>query len=467
MRIPVLHSPHAFSWVYDSNVVRQCNEYLTRTRPDGITVPFLLERWRPSEDLATWTLALRKGVKWSNGEDLVADHIIWNLRRWINPSVRSSLLDMLKGFLTADAIEKIDDWTVALHGRAPLLAVPEILFHYPALILHPQDEGRWSVGAIGTGAYEPAEIEVGGTAVLKRRDSYWRAAGWLDEIRFVDLGSDPQARLDALAAKRVDGLSDAGIEMLDRLAAMPDIRLHQVMTAHTAVARMKVGVKPFDDARVRRAFRLAIDPAAVLREAHRDLGAPGEHHHVAPVHPDYAALPPIRRDVAAARALLAEAGYPDGLAVELHCRQDLAWEAAACRVMAGQWAEAGIAVTLAVLPGEQYWKVWKDVPFGFTAWVHRPLAVTTLGLAYRGGAALNESGYANPKFDELLSRAESIVDPERRAQVVRELELLMQEDGPIVQPLWRAGFHPFTTALRNYQPHPTEYYFFEDVWLEA
>ena len=469
--------------------MRQCNEYLTRTRPDGVTVPHLLERWRPSDDLKTWTLTLKKGVKWSNGEDLVAEHVIWNINRWLDPKLELSVLALLKGFLLKDvdtgeknvdgsprittalwdanAIEAIDDLTIRLNGASPQLAIPEILFHYPALILHPRDEGRWGLGSIGTGAFEPIEIDVGRKAVLRRRASYWKEGGYLDEIHFIDLGDDPEAKLNALAARQVDGLYDADIRIYRQVQAIPNIEIHRITTAKTAVARMKVGADPFKDARVRRAMKLAVDPAAVLKIAHRDLGAPGEHHHVSPAHPDYAAVPVMTRDVEAAKLLLAEAGHPDGIAVELHCKREPAWELQACQTMVEQWAEAGIKVKLTVMPATAYWRAWTKVPFGFTAWTYRPLAITTLALAYRTGAPWNESDYANPAFDELLTKAEGVIDLAERTSVVRELERLMQEDGPIVQPLWRGSYQPFTAKLKGYHPHPTEYYFFDDVWLEA
>lgn len=489
MPIPVLANPHAFSWVSDSNVVRQCNEYLTRTRPDGVTVPHLLDHWQPSDDLKTWTLTLKKGVRWSNGEDLVAEHVIWNIHRWLDPKIESSVLALLKGFLLKDvdtgqknedgspriatalwdanAIEKIDDLTIRLNGASPQLAIPENLFHYPALILHPRDEGRWGLGSIGTGAFEPIEIDVGRKVALRRRASYWKEGGYLDEIHFIDLGDDPEAQLAALASRQVDGLYDADIRIYRQVQGIRDIEIHRITTAKTAVARMKVGADPFKDAKVRKAMKLAIDPAAVLRIAHRDLGAPGEHHHVSPAHPDYAEVPVMTRDVEAAKLLLAEAGHPDGIAVELHCKREPAWELQACQAMVEQWAEAGIKVKLNVMPGAAYWKVWTKVPFGFTAWTHRPLAITTLALAYRTGAPWNESDYANPTFDALLTKAEGVIDLAERRSVVKELELLMQEDGPIVQPLWRASYQPFISKLKGYHPHPTEYYSFEDVWLEA
>ena len=81
-------------------------------------------------------------------------------------------------------------------------------------------------------------------------------------------------------------------------------------------------LKPFDDKRVRKALQYATDVNAVLKAAHRGLGMPGEHHHVAPIHPEYAKLPPVERDVAKAKALLAEAGYPNGFEIDLYAYRD-------------------------------------------------------------------------------------------------------------------------------------------------
>lgn len=366
----------------------------------------------------------------------------------------------------ANAIEKVDDHTFKLNGKASMLAMPENLFHYPALILHPKDEGKWGVGAIGTGAYEPTEIEVGKKVVLKRRASYWRDGGHIDEIHMIDLGDDPATKLAALASKQVDGLYDADIKIYDSVQKLPNIEIHKITTAQTAVARTHCNEKPFDDPRVRKAMRLAIDVAAVSKIAYRDLGTAAQHHHVAPVHPEFVDKP-MGRDVDAAKKLLADAGHPDGIDVELHCKKDPDWEPTACQAMVQQWADAGIRVKLNVLPSAQFWDVWTKVPFGFTVWTHRPLGIMVLGLAYRTGVPWNESNYANPKFDELLTKAEGIVDIDERKKVIDEIETLMQEDGPIIQPLWRQSYQPFDKKLKGYKPHPTEYYFCEDMWIEA
>jgi peptide/nickel transport system substrate-binding protein len=134
--------------------------------------------------------------------------------------------------------------------------------------------------------------------------------------------------------------------------------------------------------------------------------------------------------------------------------------------MVQQWAKAGIRVKLEPLPSAQYWDVWTKVPFGFTTWTHRPLGIMVLGLAYRTGVPWNESGYSNPKFDELLTKAEGLLDVEQRKVVMKEIEELMDEDGPIALPLWRAIYQPFVKTLKNFKPHPTDYYFCEEWYLD-
>jgi peptide/nickel transport system substrate-binding protein len=486
-RVPAVDNPATFSWVYDSNIVRQANDYLTRTGGDNVTRPCLCE-WEASEDLKTWTLKLRKDVKWSNGDALNAEHVIWNITRWLDPAVGSSVLGLFKGFMLKDkdtgekddkgnpkmttelwdanAIEKKDDHTVVLHGQSAMLAMPENLFHYPALILHPKDEGKWGVGAAGTGAFEPVEIEVGKKAILKARKGYWGEGPHLDEVHFIDLGDDPATKFAALASKQVDGLYDPDIKIYEQCKKLKHIEVHHVTTAQTAVARMHCDVDTFKDPRVRKAFRMAINPEALLKIAHRGLGAPGESHHVAPVHPEYVKTAFKYNDPEGAKKLLAEAGHPDGIDVTMQCKKDPDWEPTAAQAMVQMWAKANIRVKLEVLPSAQYWDVWTTVPFGFTTWTHRPLGVMVLGLAYRTGVAWNESNYSNKKFDELITKAEGILDVEKRKVVMKEIEDLMDEDGPIALPLWRAVFQPFDKRIKNFHPHPTDYYFAEEWWYE-
>jgi len=489
MRCQDLKSPHTYSWVESSNSARQVVDYLTVTGVDNITRPALIEKWEPSPDLKTWTLRVRKSVKWHNGRQFTADDVVWNIKRVLDPKTGSSVLGLMKGFLLEDyetgekddkgnpkkssrlwdasAIQKVDDFTVKLNGKTAQLAVPEQLFHYPFLILDPAENGEFKVGSNGTGAFTLVENEVGRRQVLKaRKQGYWGGGPYLDQLEFIDLGDDPAASVAALASKQVDGLYGADIVQLEALQKIPHVQMYQVTTAYTATARMQP-VKPFDDKRVRQAMRYAIDSNAVLQIAHRGLGQPGEHHHVSPVHPVYAKLPMPSRDVARAKKLLAEAGYPNGIDTEIVCRPQPAWELLAVQTMVEQWKEAGIRVKINVMPSTQYWEVWTKVPFGFTTWAHRPLGIMSLALAYRSGGSWNESKYSNPEFDKLLTQAEGTLDVNQRREIMARLESILQDDGPIVQPVWRAIFTFHDKRVQGFKPHPTLYLFGNQLAIQA
>lgn len=482
-RVKDVKTPHTYSWgAYDSNMSRQVVEYLTYTDETGLTRPYLCTKWEVSDDLRTWTFHIRQGVKWrKGGKPLTADDVIWNLKRVLDPAVGSSMIGLMKGYMLDDvdtgtkdssgkpvlttklwsdkAIEKIDDYTFRFNCKTAQVAIPEHLFSYPMAIMDPAEGGVFGIGANGTGAYEMTEYELGKRAVFKASKACWRGAPTVETIEFVDLGDDATAAIAALASKQIDGLIVADPIQYTPLKAIPHLQLYQVATAETAVMRMKVTEKPFTDKRVRQAFRLAIDPKPIVEVAVAGLGITGEHTHVSPANPEYAKITPFKRDVAKAKSLLAEAGYPNGIEVELVVPTDIPWEQVQAEAALQQWAEAGIKVKLNVMPGAQYWDIWTKVPFGTTIWYHRPLAIMTLALGYRTGVPWNESSYSNPEFDQLLSQAEATLDVEQRKVIMAKLEAIMQDDGPLVQPLFRNVFTFIDKKVKGFRMHPSTYVF--------
>jgi peptide/nickel transport system substrate-binding protein len=467
MGVQEVTNPATFSWIQPSNVTRAVCEYLTWTGADNITRPHLLEGWEASADLKTWTLKVRPGVTWRNGRAFTADDVVWNISRLLAPETGSSVAGLMAGYMLdtaadgtmrlwdANAIEKVDDLTVRLNLRQPQIAVPEHLYHYPFLILDPEENGAFGVGGNGTGPFELVENAVGERAVLRKREGYWGRPAYLDEVVYVDVGEEAMAYTAALASGQVDGLYEGDVGQLATYRTLPQIRIYEALTGQTAVARMKVSAKPFDDPRVRKAMRLAVDTRRLLELGHFNLGAPGEHHHVCPIHPEYAQMPFMERDVAAAKALLAEAGYPNGVDVTMNTKRDPAWELQTMQAMAQMVADAGIRMNLNILPTPQFWDNWQNFDFGFTSWGHRPLGVMALGLAYRSGVPWNESGFSSARFDELLDRAESTLDVDARRAIMAEIQTLMQEEGPMVQPLWRSTFVAYHERVKGFALHPS------------
>jgi peptide/nickel transport system substrate-binding protein len=475
-RLDKLSHLHALAYVYTANVTRGFAEYLAETGPDNVTRPLLLEKWTPSEDLRTWDLHLRRGVKWRKGRDFTADDVVWNFKSILDPKTGSSLVGLMKGYMLnetekdgkkttelwdANAIEKVDDYTVRLNTKVPQLFVPQHLSHYACPIIDPEENGNSQPGANGTGPFELVEYEPRRHAVLKARKDYWGEGPYVDTFEYVDLGDDASAQLAALAANQVDGLVEAQIAQYQTLKQLPQLQEYTVDTAVTFIVRGKVSQKPFDDPKFRRALRLATDVEATTAICRGSLGSPAENHHVSPVQPDYQAIPKVPRDVAKAKQLLSEAGYPDGIDIEepLTFPKDIEWLATAAQALAQQWSEAGIRVKLNLMPAAQYWEVWQKVPFGITRWNHNPVGVMTLGLAYRTGVPWNEAGYSNPKFDELLGKAESTVNMEDMRKIVGELETIMQTDGPIVQTTWAKNVTFYNKRVQGFAMHPSLFIF--------
>ena len=489
MRCQEIKNPHASDFVERTNVIRQVCEYLTLTGQDNITRPYLLEKWEVSDDLKTWTLTLRQGVKWHNGRPFTADDVVWNLKRVSDPANGSSVLGLFTGYLVKEfedgekdkdgkpkktsrlwadnAIEKVDDHTVRLNAFSPQIAVPEHLFHYPMLILDPAENGVFGVGSNGTGAFDLIEYTVGASGKLRARKDYWGTGPFIDTLEYVDLGDNPGAAISAMASKQVDGLYEADAIQINAMKNFPHVAVYGTPTAQTGVARMRPDQKPFDDKRVRTAMKLAVDRPKAIQAALLGAGVAGEDHHVSPAHPEYAKLPERPRDIAKAKQLLADAGYPKGFEVEIITRPDPAWEINATQALVAQWKEIGVNVTIKPLPGAQYWEVWDKAPFGFTAWGHRPLAIMVLALAYRTGAIWNESGYSNKEFDELLTQAEGTLDLEKRRAIMARIQTLLQDDGPIAQPFWRTTSTVMDKKVKGFAQHPSQYIFAHELAVSA
>jgi peptide/nickel transport system substrate-binding protein len=479
MPVDEVTRPFTINSPQQSNITRQVLDFLTVTGRDNITRPFLLERWTASEDLKTWTLFVRKDVTWRSGRKFTGDDVSWNLKFALDEKNGSSSIGLMRGYLVenydgddgkkhsrfwdSNAIERVDDFTIRLHLKAPKLAMPELLFHYALPMMEPGSNGLFAPGVDGTGAFELVEHEPRRRVVYRARKNYWGPGPYLDSFEFVDLGDDPNASIAALAAKQIDGLYEGDTEQIDILNKLPDVKVYKVGSAATGIIRGKVAQKPFDDDRVRQALRMALDPAAAVAVAVHGLGAPGEHHHVSPSQADYAKLPPFKHDVAAAQKLLADAGYPNGLDLELNVPAQYGYLVKMAQAAVEQWRAANIRVSLKMLPAAQYAEAWDKVTFGITRWSHRPLASLNLSLAYRSNGPFNDSGWANPKFDEALAKVEATLDLEKRRQYVAECERILQEEGPFAQPIWKDNFTAMDKRVANFEMHPTSFIFAKDL----
>jgi peptide/nickel transport system substrate-binding protein len=493
MMVQRMDDPAAFSWTEMSNQARHIVEYMAMTGVDNVTRPMLARSWEASDDLRTWTFHLRPGVKWHNGDDFTAEDVKWNVERWTDPAVGSSNIGLssiaalvddvdtgeqeddgsprVEKRLRDGAIEVVDELTIRFNCRQPVLSFPEDLYNYPAAIVHPSFTAPFSNNPIGTGPFTLAQLTVGERCILTRvREmtngepfEYWGGDVFLDEIHYYNFDSENQ--LVAFAGGDVDAIFSFGHEQMAFAEAI-DGTILPARTAQTLAVRVKVDQPPFDNKTLRQAMQAGLDRARIRELVFGEAGDVGEDHHVAPVHPEYAELPPLVRDVERSKELLAEAGYPNGIDLSVDVgNTNGVWQQSVCEAMRDQWRECGIRLNINVMPSSRFWEIWDQTPFGATSWTHRPLGTMVLSVGYRAGVPWNESNYNNPEFEAALNEAESILDPDERRVVMERVQKIMQDDAFVFLPVWQPVYTIARGNVHGYPPHPTTYHQFNKVWV--
>lgn len=466
--IQEITDPALISWVEASNLLRNSLEFLTYVDSDNVTHPYLAESWKPSDDLKDWHFVLRKDVTWSNGKKFDVDDVMFNFERWTDPESKSPNRTTFQDILH---FERVNNHEFILRLGRPLLAIPEMLYAFTCAIVQKDfdlDGSNWAKNPVGTGPFKLTSYAVSKEALFTRREGYWGTPAHLDGLHYIDMGTDVSTHLAALQADQVDVLYRVTVAELDLVKKLPAAQLLSGKSTQTIVMRMQNDQKPFDDIRIRQAVVLCANNQQMLDIAYRGMGTLGENHHVSPIHPEYFALPKQPRDVAKAKALLAEAGYPDGIDLELVVGNTQGkYEQDTAQILQQNCAEAGIRLKLNVMPAAQYWPIWDKAPFSLTFWSHRPLGVMTQELAYRSGVEWNESHFSNKEYDAALDKAMSIVDPKERSKAMADVERILQEHYVMVQPFFGDSFTAVSKKVRNYRLHPSDYFRMDGVWLDA
>jgi len=413
------------------HVTEKVMSRLVRPGLDGKPAPDLAVSWSANANATEWTFKLREGVRFHNGKPFTAADAAYSLKRVQDPKLDSPARAAI-GMVSR--IDAVDPTTLKLTLSAPFADLPLILTDYRLMVIPEGSGDTIKSTGIGTGPFKVEKFDAQGTSVLVANTDYYDGAPGVARMEIIGI-PDAQARFQALLGKQIDmmpGLTAQQKTLLDRMGGFT---LQEIPTGNWRGIVLHTGMKPFDDVRVRRAVRLAVDRKAMLGLAAGGAGTVGCDTPVGP-RDQYRSTRTCAQDIAAAKALLAQAGYPNGLDMEINVATlEAVWPAMA-EAFQQQVAAAGIRVKIVTVPTDGYWSnVWMKRPVTMTRWNDRP-ADSALNEVYRSGMKWNESGFKDAKFDAMLDGARSELNFERRrARYVEAQDYLWENGGTIV------GFH--------------------------
>ena len=320
-------------------------------------VPELAESWEVGTDGKTWTFHLRQGVSFASGNPVNADAVVFSLRRFLKLGYSPTWVLTQLG-LTDAAISKIDDATVQIvvdQAYAPGLILT-CLTWLGASILDPQvvmeheengDMGNaWlETHSAGTGPFvlEQRVSAAPTEYTLIRNERYWGAKP--SASRLVLKGIQDQGEQEAMLAEGTLDLAwNLPLQKIEELLANPDLHLVETTSTNLMYLGMNLGYAPLAQPAARKAIKYALDYDGLKEFALQGSLVP-QQTFIPPMLAGYNPAQPYQRDVAKAKALLAEAGYPDGFAVELKCLNFSPWTELATQIQ-DNLAEIGVLITI-------------------------------------------------------------------------------------------------------------------------
>ena len=425
-------------------------DYLVDINPQNQIVPRLAAEWSVSDDGLIYTFTLAEGVTFHDGSALTPADVVWTVDRLRNEDIGSPTSDL---FRNIEAVEAIGGNQVRITLNEPN---PFFLFDLSdnhALILKTGTEDP-ATDFNGTGPFKVESYSPEDRIVLTANDGYFvegvpRLAGM--EIVFFN---EDSAMADALRSGQIDLMLRMSTSLFESLEGAPGVETYDIPTNGFDLIRLRSDRAPGNDPRVIQAFKLATDREEILELVQQGYGAVGRDSPIGPLYADYysEAVQIPERDVEAAKALLADAGYEGGLEMELHTpdtggRPDLG------AVLKEQWREAGIDIAVIVEPESVYYgdQGWLEVDLGITGWGSRPIPQFYLDVMLKCDAVWNESHFCDQEFDGLADIAGSTLDEAARTAAYQDIQRILIERGPVIIPYYFSQFGAIREGFEGFE----------------
>jgi peptide/nickel transport system substrate-binding protein len=416
---------------------------------DYTLVPWLAEEATPNDTADEWTVRLREGVEFHNGKTVTVDDLIFSIQHQLDPEIGFSnmaVLFSIAGLDFENGVTKLDERTVRFALNAPC-SIFRDLFTSPFVVPVDYDPAA----PVGTGAFKYESFTPGEQSIFPAHAGYWGEGPYVDELHIINL-SDDTARVNALLAGQVDAINALPYGQVPVIEGNDDFA---VLISESGLWRpftMRVDQPPFDDERVRRAFRLIVDRQQMIEQALAGHGRIGNDLY-SPQDACYASAFPQRdQDIEQAKSLLAQAGHTN-LEVELVTSPVQGGVVEMSEVFVQQARAAGVTVSLRrVDPGTFYGENYLSWTFSVDWAITAPYLVNVSW--FDGPAGIwNETHFSDPEFNDLYQQALRTVDDAQRCEIAQSMQEIQHERGGYIIPYFPNTVDAYSAQLLGLEPH--------------
>jgi peptide/nickel transport system substrate-binding protein len=401
---------------------------LLEKSPEGVLGNALAEEVTPNATATEFTVKLKSGLTFHDGKSVTADDVVYSFQRIMDPKNPGLAAPQLLG-LTPKGIKKVDDLTVTFVLDSANAIFPEALAAYSCGIVPTGYDPKGATGAIGTGPFKVTDFLPGQKGVFAKHEGYWRTDGgpYVDTLEIIEF-ADSTAQLNALLGGAADYCQMvSGAQR--KVAESAGMALLEAKTGSWIPFTMRTDIKPFNDNKVRQAFRLIVDREQMIAQAADGMQWLGNDMY-APFDPGYPAdLPQRMQDLEKAKSLLKEAGY-EGLSVELTTSTSVSSGApAAATVFAQQAKGAGVTVKVNNVNGDVFWgDEYLKYPFAMDNWGARGY-LAQAGMGTMPKAFYNETHWDHPEWLAIVEEAYKTVDDAKRNELIAQASTIEYNEG--------------------------------------
>ena len=431
---------------------------------NGAVQPNLVSDWSRAEGDTRWELTLRDDVTLHNGNSLGADAVVFSLERAFSTSA-----SRLSG-LPIDAVEAVDDRTVAITTSDPLASLPGQLTRPPAGIISPEstDSDGEIESAIATGPFQIDDWQPDSQLVVTRHDSYHGTVPTLERT-VLERVQDPQTRTLKLQNDELVLATNLPSSEAITLQEESGLTLHRNEGVGTQILVFNTDREPLSDRRVRQAMLYAADRNAIVDSVLEGVGAPAH----APWDSDrieWAAddLQSYEYDTERAATLLSEAGWErdgdvrrkDGqdLQLTLWTYNDRPTLSDVATVLQSQLGAVGFDIEVQVTEWGALNEAKQDGDFdvfaGFWTFYGSPPDPDTLTNFYHSEQNILDSPYQNAEVDELLESGRTTFDESERAEIYNEVQEIVMTDVPVGFLTRQTKVNGTQSSVTGYDPNP-------------